>query len=935
MYCKNCGSEIAEGAKFCSQCGTLVESAPQPAAAPVTHDIPAAEQVGSFHEHAVADETYESPRKPVIEDVPWDVGDYPSRDRVEKTEEINFNWHARPADLDDAGNRVQQPEKAAPEMSFTDTYDNREDVLQGKDLERSIFGETPERSSDGMSAAERIDKFYTFNKKNEEFQQLLDREYRKVKQGNALQQELSDADQKADERFQVRYENSSMEDFLEAEGINKPYQPKAFESDVLKRIEEQEAMRDAQRREEEARLAAIEQARQEAEAKRKEEEEAARLAELARKKAEEEAIAAEQARIKAREEARLRAEEEARLRAEEEARRKEAEEARLRAEEEARIKAEADLKAQREAARIKAQQEARLAAKAEAKFKAEQQKRQFAEQEAREKLEAEQKRITEEANQAVAQEEVRRVLEQTARMQREEEEKIRAAVAGIKAGAGRSASQLSRSEVEEAHRATRNQINEMTKARDEFFAEFEHEQPRKAEQPVTGRETMLSGGSDMSRTRVVDKAAVLAGVDEPTQVISRESMRSAADSAAIDEFFGTPAQDVQPQTAPQELQDADLDDLLGHFESVDDKDTYQTETPAATRQMSAEQAQQIHGGENLGDTIVVPHDDKLSELPANDFDSYGNEEAQNYINQQKAQQAQDDFYDDSEELSPKEIRRREKEQRRLEKQQAKEAKKAAKNGGHADTDFIDSEDDYEDEGKGGGKGRIVLKIILVLLIVVLAFELVCIGIRVFASQSKAAEFVDQQINKVVQLISGDDTQMSFAAAQARVEPKEDKTDLINQSSDRNINKNIKEIVYNADLNYDEERDGQVSDLVLSQPMTVVEWGRDSENYPVYYDTEVVGEIIEFEARKYDLMNSGDESVLGMIDESTKLYKQTSKLKNKKSGDFTRLEIGEIRQAGSNYYVWVKEVIGDKETELVYSMYPEKQFTMKMAARYKV
>ena len=222
MYCKNCGSEIAEGAKFCSQCGTLVESAPQPAAAPVTHDIPAAEQAGSFHEHAVADETYESPRKLVIEDVPWDVGDYPSRDRVEKTEEINFNWHARPADLDDAGNRLQQPEKAAPEMSFTDTYDNREDVLQGKDLERSIFGETPERSSDGMSAAERIDKFYTFNKKNEEFQQLLDREYRKVKQGNALQQELSAADQKADERFQVRYENSSMEDFLEAEGINKP-----------------------------------------------------------------------------------------------------------------------------------------------------------------------------------------------------------------------------------------------------------------------------------------------------------------------------------------------------------------------------------------------------------------------------------------------------------------------------------------------------------------------------------------------------------------------------------------------------------------------------------------------------------------------------------------------------------------------------------------
>lgn len=245
-------------------------------------------------------------------------------------------------------------------------------------------------------------------------------------------------------------------------------------------------------------------------------------------------------------------------------------------------------------------------------------------------------------------------------------------------------------------------------------------------------------------------------------------------------------------------------------------------------------------------------------------------------------------------------------------------------------------DDYEDDDSKGGKGRIVLKIILVLLIIILAFELICIGIRIMAPQSKAAEFVDKQINNVIQLVSGEDTQMSYAAIQVRQEAAEDKTDLINQEKDRNINENIKEITYNAELNYDQERDGKVSDLVLSQPLTTVEWGRDSENYPVYYDQEVVGEIIEFEARKYDLMNSGDESVLGMIDKDMKLYKQTAKLKNKKTdGDFTRLEIGEIRQAGSNYYVWVKEVIGDSETEMVYSMYPEKQFTMKMAARYSV
>ena len=50
-----------------------------------------------------------------------------------------------------------------------------------------------------------------------------------------------------------------MEEFLESEGIVKPYQPKAFESDVLERIEAQEAEKEAKRLEEEARLAAIEE----------------------------------------------------------------------------------------------------------------------------------------------------------------------------------------------------------------------------------------------------------------------------------------------------------------------------------------------------------------------------------------------------------------------------------------------------------------------------------------------------------------------------------------------------------------------------------------------------------------------------------------------------------------------------------------------------
>ena len=82
------------------------------------------------------------------------------------------------------------------------------------------------------------------------------------------------------------------------------------------------------------------------------------------------------------------------------------------------------------------------------------------------------------------------------------------------------------------------------------------------------------------------------------------------------------------------------------------------------------------------------------------------------------------------------------------------------------------------------------------------------------------------------------------------------------------------------------------------------------------------------------MNNGDKTIFEMIDKDTSLYKDVKKLKGKKlDGEFSKLEIGEIRQAGSNYYVWVRETIGDNTTEKVYSMYPEKQFVMKMAACY--
>ncbi|NLD19406.1 MAG: zinc-ribbon domain-containing protein [Clostridiales bacterium] len=937
MYCKNCGSEIANGAKFCSNCGSPAVGAPvaaaheEPIEAPPVHRTESKPALGIEEEH----------RTPVFEEFQWNVEDYPDRETVGKTEDINFNWNANPKDVPEAPSIPMAPAS---------------ETLKGADLERAVFGDSSaQQSPEPVSAADKIDKFYTFNKKNEEFQQLLNKEYQKVKGGNPIENEISQAESMAEKRFESRPVNATMEEFLASEGIVKPYQPKTFESDVLQKIEEQEVQREAARLEEEARLAAIEQARLESETQKKIEAEAARLEELAQQKAKQEAMDAEQIRLRAMEEARLRAQEAERLRAEEAARLRVETEARIKAEEEARLRAEADLRAAQEAAKIKAQQEARMAAEAEARYKATQDRQRFEEQEAQRRLEAERQRLSNEANEAVAQEEVRKALEQTARMRKEEEEKIRSAVAGIRSGgdmeqeaATAAAATVSplKKEVAEAHKATKSQIDEMARARSAYFdEEFED---LKKQPPVTGRDTLLSE-TDLGKTRVVDKSAVLAGLAETTKVIPKEPIKKALSedvnmtkdeedffsSLAITEPVATqqPKSEVPPPLDFEPVREETVDDLLNQFESINELDGEAVQQPMDTNP-------------GLNDTVIMPHNDKVDEMPSNDFDNYGNEEAANYINQQEEQQRQtedgngvmddfygDDFYDDDEGLSKKEQKQRAKEQKRLEKQRTKEAKVARKRG---DADFSDAAAVDGEREEKSGKGRVVLKVVLIILIVILAVEVVGMGIKFLAPQSKAAEIIDTQLNKVIQLITGEDTEYSVIAAQVRMEPMEDKTELITANENRNINHNVKSIVYNEELGYDQQRDGKVSDLVLSQPMTQVEWGRDKDNSPVYYDEEVVGEIIEFEARKVALMNKGNEKILSMIDQGSKLYSQTAGLKDTQmNGKFSKLEIGEIRQGGSTYYVWVRETIGDTSVDRVYSMYPEKKYVMKMVNCYEI
>ena len=808
---------------FCNFCGAPVEVPVEPAAPEVLAEEPAAK----------------NSEKPVFEEFNWNVNDYPSKDKIRKTEDIDFDWNADPKDVKDRFTRGLSMEEraevaAGAELSVEDLMPSK---AQSSASAQSLWTEDTSESAKESPASE-IEKFYTFNSKNEEFQKLLDREYDKIRTGNPIGQEQSVADKTAAQKFEERPKDNSMEAFLEREGAVRSYEPKAFESDVLQRIEAQERAKEQARLEEEAREKALEEARLKAEEEmriaeeaRLKAEEAAREAAIAeaRARAEEEAreravaeakAKAEELARKAEEEAK-RAEEEMRLRALEEERIRAEEEERKRAEEEEkRLKAEAEYRAQQEAQKIKEQREARMAALEAERRSQEAERRSNEEASIRERLAAEQENLARQANSAAAAEEVRTALAQTARMKAEEEAKIRAEIAKLKGGfasrpepaeqaapapeapavqvepegsvapaepdvpeapvapvAEETPAEAADPAVEaklegdrRAHQAHRDNLSEMARARAEFLSEFGIDPDEKApakepvpatveellgEKPVTGRNTMLDN-SELVQTRTVDKAAVLAGLGTTVR-ISKSELKEIEDS--LQEIPSAPAEpDLKLKS-----EDATVEDLLNRFAetSADEIQASEQETqdmPAPAQEaQEAEDSVAAEGGfapkeepalepaagtnealkPGLDDTMVMPAAETKEEEFPGSFDSYGEKEAAEFKRRQEedAAKAMDNFY------------------------------------GGIDDDFAGEgeqkfagEDSGEEEEEGrekGGAGRIVLKVLLVILIVIFAVELAGIGIKFLAPNSGAAEFIDNQLNKVIHLITGSETDYSI------------------------------------------------------------------------------------------------------------------------------------------------------------------------------
>ncbi|MBF1169704.1 MAG: zinc ribbon domain-containing protein [[Eubacterium] sulci] len=207
MYCKKCGKRLADGDKFCGNCGTKID-------------------VSEINIGFAEDEP--KPKKNFdFGAFNWDLDGYPDEDKA-KTEDVDFNWNTvleekKRKDIEEKSftetimtenelfDRIQSEDNAkdASEISFNwelgsttrvekadrfesiipkveekaeldipvEVSEGHEEVKDLVDIDEALAAGIAAASSPRKS----IDKFYTFNQKNEEFQALLDQEYERLR----------------------------------------------------------------------------------------------------------------------------------------------------------------------------------------------------------------------------------------------------------------------------------------------------------------------------------------------------------------------------------------------------------------------------------------------------------------------------------------------------------------------------------------------------------------------------------------------------------------------------------------------------------------------------------------------------------------------------------------------------------------------------------
>ncbi len=238
MFCTKCGKELYDDDKFCAYCGAEVRVRPASKEAEVVFNPPFKIEAQKRTEEILkateerkqeAQEQAQARTKSESVDFDWNLDGFPTA-KPRKTEEVDFNWDSvvekrnryvseptygfasdpevpqgyanfRPSQASEAtqgsGFAAQSEQKtltnfempswlggqsnseatevAGIASAFQLPADTEDDDMSIEELEKELFGDMEQEPEI------QDDRFYTFNKKNDEFQELLDREKQRVK----------------------------------------------------------------------------------------------------------------------------------------------------------------------------------------------------------------------------------------------------------------------------------------------------------------------------------------------------------------------------------------------------------------------------------------------------------------------------------------------------------------------------------------------------------------------------------------------------------------------------------------------------------------------------------------------------------------------------------------------------------------------------------
>ena len=234
MFCTNCGKKLYEGDRFCAYCGTKVREEEPKARQEIVFNPPfraEAERRTSeiFRGFAESREEPEKSHRTEPAHFDWNLDGFPSGE-TKKTEDVDFNWDsvmdrkrevhredtrsipavpvvdkihigemkvsdtdAEESNGDEAEtSNASEPVKTVTVAEASVEEENPEEETQDEAasrLEDELFGKSykPVGSAGSADADDRsgntaqLEKFYTYNEKKEAFQELLDKEYERLR----------------------------------------------------------------------------------------------------------------------------------------------------------------------------------------------------------------------------------------------------------------------------------------------------------------------------------------------------------------------------------------------------------------------------------------------------------------------------------------------------------------------------------------------------------------------------------------------------------------------------------------------------------------------------------------------------------------------------------------------------------------------------------